>query len=128
MLLSYNNLKRKPYKQVVMDGFKRITKYSVWINLSVTLLMRTVLSMTPDQLLKILQQDRRITVTAENIDAVRQITIDDQFLLRRRISKPPVRRLRTFGIVNRLVELPKSVEPEVGDFLYMVCVEPPKKE
>ena len=83
--------------------------------------------MTPDELLTILHRDRRIAVTAENIDAARQIHRGREITL---IGRPQLRSkslMRIFGVVNPFVELPESEEPQIGDFLH-VNVNAPTKE
>lgn len=80
-------------------------------------------NMTLDELLAILRRDRRITVTADNIDAVSLVPRDQQIILRRRQRVPSKAQMRTFGLINRLIELSESEEPRIGDFLHVNWVE-----
>lgn len=83
--------------------------------------------MTRDELLRILKRDRRITVRAENIDAVRWIIRNDCITLRRKQLLKADSAMKIYGVVNHLVDLPRSAEPQVGDFLHVNYVPPPKK-
>lgn len=83
--------------------------------------------MTLDELLKILERDRRVTVTAENIDAVRWVIRNHRITLRRRQALTSDSAMKIHGIVNHLIDLPRSAEPEIGDFLYVNYVPPPPR-
>lgn len=83
--------------------------------------------MTRDELLRILERDRRVTVTAENIDAVRWVIRDDRITLRRRASLTFESAMKVYGVVNHLIDVPGSAEPQVGDFLHVNDMPTPKK-
>jgi hypothetical protein len=75
--------------------------------------------MTLAELLKILEKERRLVVTAKNIDAVRQLTRDDRISLRRRHPGTDESVMKIYGVVNHFMIVPNTMEPEIGDFLHV---------